>query len=51
MIMESCLEPIILFGEESLRTAVHNLIAHYHTERSHEGFANRLIIPRDGLNP
>jgi putative transposase len=33
-IKESCLERMIMFGEESLRTAIHNFIAHYHSERN-----------------
>src|SRR6476660_4994714 len=44
-IKESCLERMILFGEESWRTAVHNFVAHYHTERNHQGLGNRLISP------
>jgi transposase InsO family protein len=44
-IKESCLERMILFGEESLRTAIHNFVDHYHTERNHQGLANRLISP------
>jgi putative transposase len=44
-IRESCLERMILFGETSLRTALHNLVAHYHTERNHQGLANRIISP------
>ena len=47
-IKESCLERMILFGEESLRTATHNFVAHYHTERNHQGLANRLISPEAG---
>jgi putative transposase len=47
-IKESCLERMILFGEESLRTAIHNFVAHYHTERNHQGLANRLISPQSG---
>jgi transposase InsO family protein len=47
-IKESCLERMILFGEESLRTAIHNFLAHYHTERNHQGLANRLISPEPG---
>ena len=39
---------MILFGEESLRTAIHNFVAHYHTERNHQGLANRLINPEPG---
>ena len=34
---------MILFGEKSLRTAISNFIAHYHTERNHQVLANRLI--------
>jgi putative transposase len=45
-IKESCLEPMILFGEESLRTAIHNFVAHYHTERNHQGLANKIICPQ-----
>ena len=47
-IKESCLERMILFGEESLRKAIHNFVAHYHTERNHQGLANRLISPQPG---
>ncbi|MBV9222632.1 MAG: transposase [Acidobacteriaceae bacterium] len=46
-IKESCLDRLILFGEQSLRTAMQNFIAHYHAhyhaERHHQGLANRLI--------
>jgi putative transposase len=44
-IKESCLERLILFEESSLRTAVQNFVAHYHTERNHQGLDNRLIEP------
>src|SRR5690242_10126186 len=44
-IKESCLERIILFGEESLRTAAQNFTAHYHHERNHQGLGIRLINP------
>ncbi len=47
-IKESCLERMILFGEESLRTAILSFVAHYHTERNHQGLANRLISPEVG---
>ena len=40
---------MILFGEDSLRTAIHNFVAHYHTERNHQGLSNRLISPEAGL--
>jgi transposase InsO family protein len=44
-IKESCLSRLILFGESSLRTAVQNFVAHYHSERNHQGLDNRLIQP------
>jgi hypothetical protein len=39
-IKESCLERMILFGEESLRTAIGNFAAHYSTERNHQGLGD-----------
>jgi hypothetical protein len=47
-IKESCLERLILFGEESLRTAIQNFVVHDHTERNHKGLSNRLINPEEG---
>jgi len=44
-IKEACLDKMIFFGEDSLRTAVSEYIAHYHAERNHQGLGNRLIIP------
>jgi transposase InsO family protein len=44
-IKESCLERLMLFGESSLRTAVQNFVAHYHSERNHQGLDNRIIQP------
>ena len=44
-IKESCLNRIIFFGEESLRKAVQDFVAHYHGERNHQGLANQLISP------
>jgi putative transposase len=41
----SCLERMILFGEGSLRKAVHEFLAHCHHEHNHQGLANRLISP------
>jgi len=42
-IKESCLSRLILFGENSLRQAAREFVAHYHTERNHQGLQNRLI--------
>ena len=47
-IKESCLNRMIFFGEESLRTAIQNFIAHYHNERNHQGLDNKLRTPDVG---
>jgi putative transposase len=47
-IKESCLEQMILFGEESLRASIRQFLDHYHLERNHQGLENRLIIPMTG---
>jgi putative transposase len=44
-IKESCLEQMILFGEDALRNAIREFVTHYHIERNHQGLGNRLIIP------
>lgn len=31
-----------------MRTAISNFVAHYHTERNHQGLANRLIRSEAG---
>jgi hypothetical protein len=36
---------MILFGEEALRNAVREFVAHYHGERNHQGIGNLLILP------
>jgi putative transposase len=46
-IKESCLERIVLFGEGSLRKAIHEFIEHYHHERNHQGLGNRLIVEEE----
>jgi len=38
---------MILFGEGSLRKAIHEFIAHYHLARNHQGLGNRLITPEE----
>jgi putative transposase len=45
-IKESCLNRLILVGEDSLRRAVREFVAHYHHERNHQGLGNVLIFPR-----
>jgi hypothetical protein len=44
-IKESCLEQMILFGEDSLRNSIREFLDHYHQERNHQGLENRLIVP------
>ena len=44
-IKESCLERMILFGEESLRRAIREFVVHDHRERNHQGLDNQLIFP------
>jgi transposase InsO family protein len=49
-IKESCLERMILFGEDALWTAIREFVAHYHSERNHQGLGNLLIFPDPSLN-
>jgi transposase InsO family protein len=44
-IKDECLDRMILFGEASLRRALREYVAHYHTERNHQGVGNRLLAP------
>ena len=46
-IKDECLDRMILFGEASLRRALREYDLHYHTERNHQGVANRLLKPVD----
>ena len=44
-IKDDCLSKLILFGETSLRRALHDYLVHYHAERNHQGKGNVLLIP------
>jgi hypothetical protein len=44
-VKQECLDRMIFFGENSLRNAVSEFLAHYHRERNHQGLGNRLIQP------
>ena len=44
-IKDECLGRMILFGEASLRRALREYVAHYQTERNHQGVGNRLLEP------
>ena len=43
-----CLAKLILFGERSLQRALAEFIAHYHSERNHQGKGNVLLFPAPG---
>ena len=45
-VKDECLSKIILFGDRSLRRAMSEYVAHYHTERNHQGKSNVLLFPR-----
>jgi transposase InsO family protein len=44
-VKEECLSRLILFGESSLRRALHQYTVHYHEERNHQGKGNRILFP------
>jgi putative transposase len=45
-VKDECLSKIIPFSERSLRRAMKDFIAHYHTERNHQGKNNVLLFHR-----
>jgi putative transposase len=47
---EECLNRMIFFGEKSLRNAIDTFLDHFHTERNHQGLANRVIEPGEEIN-
>jgi transposase InsO family protein len=44
-IKESCLDRLVLIGEDSLRRAIREFMTHYHHERNHQGRGNLLLFP------
>lgn len=44
-VKEECLSKLVLFGERSLQYALTEFVAHYHSERNHQGKANSLLFP------
>jgi putative transposase len=44
-IKEECLSRMIFVGQASLQHAIRQFMAHYHTERNHQGLENRLLQP------
>jgi putative transposase len=48
-IKEEALEQMVMLGERSLYYAIHQYLAHYHTERNHQGLDNQLVTPESGI--
>jgi hypothetical protein len=44
-VKEECLSKFVLFGERSLRRAVTEFVAHFHSEGNHQGKGNVLLFP------
>ena len=38
-----------MLGEQALSSVIYQYLAHYHTERNHQGLANQLIAPEPDL--
>ena len=47
-VKQECLSRLILFGERSLQRALTEFIAHFHSERNHQGKGNVLLFPTPG---
>jgi putative transposase len=50
-IKSECLNRMILFGMDSLQHAISQFMSHYHAERNHQGFENRLLHPAPAPAP
>jgi putative transposase len=48
-VKEECVAKLILFGERSLKRALHHYELHYHRERNHQGRDNLLLFPSPTL--
>jgi hypothetical protein len=44
-VKQECLSKLILFSEASLKRVLAEYLAHYHTERNHQGKRNLLLFP------
>ncbi len=49
-IKEEALRQMLLLGERSLHYVLQQYLAHYHTERNHQGLENQLIAAAPGLD-
>ena len=45
-VKSECLPKLLLFGEDALRRALPYYVAHYHTERNHQGKDNQILFPQ-----
>src|SRR5438093_2121182 len=48
-IKEEALSQMVILGERALYYTIYQYLAHYHTERNHQGLDNQLIAPEPGL--
>ena len=44
-VREECLDHFVIVGERHLRHLLKQFVAHYHTERYHQGLDGRIIRP------
>ena len=50
-VKRECLSKLILLGEQHLRRALSEFVAHYHEQRPHQGIGDRLIVPSNDEPP
>jgi transposase InsO family protein len=48
-VKEEALEQMVMLGERALYDALHQYLAHYHTERNHQGLDNQLITREEAV--
>ena len=48
-IKEEALDRMLMLGERSLHDVIQQYVAHYHTERNHQGLHNQRITPESGI--
>jgi putative transposase len=48
-IKEEALDRMLMLGERSLHDVIQQYVAHYHTERHHQGLDNQRITPESGM--
>lgn len=48
-IKEEALDRLLMLGERSLHYVIHQYLAHYHTERNHQGLHNQLIVREEAV--